>query len=166
MQSRTKRKSHLHPIRITIIAIIIVFLAIWAALAIANHPKNQAEQTTISIAKAKANLKHPGDFFTYNREKTYYTIAGENSKNQKIFVITSSKGKVIQVLKQKKGITKNDALTQIWNKRNPKKVLKIALGVFKNEPVWEVSYVNKQGHLCYELLDFKTGKDLQKIVNI
>lgn len=166
MQSRSRQKSRFHPIRITIVAIIVVFLAIWAVLAIANHPKNQAKQATISIAKSKANLKDPGDFFTYNREKTYYSIAGKNSKNKGIFVITNSKGKVVKVLKQSAGISKNAALTQIWDKRNPKKVLKIALGIFKGEPVWEITYTNKQGQLCYELLDYKNGKDLQKIVNI
>ena len=166
MERRRKTMKRSHPIRITIITIIGVFLALLILISVANYPKHQARSHAISVAKKYSGLKNPGAFYTYNRETTYYAIAGKNKKNQKIFVIVPKKGHNVKVLKQSSGIYKNEALTQIWNKRNPKKVLKISLGIFNGSPVWEVTYTNQHNKLCYELLNFKDGKDLQKITNI
>lgn len=166
MPSRQTEQRRKHPIRLTIVIIILIFLFGWGVYAIGNHPRNESRSQAISLAKKYAHLKYPDDFYIYNREHTYYTITGKNQKNQSILVLIAQKGGKIRILKQKNGITKNEALTQIWAKRNPKKVLKIAPGIFNNRPVWEISYLNQKGNLCYELLSFKNGKDIQKIENL
>lgn len=166
MQSRRNSQRRRHPIRLTLVIIILIFLCGWTIYAVGNHPKNESRQQAVAMAKKYANLKKTDDFYIYNREKTYYTVAGTNKKNQSILVVIAKKGGKIRVLKQKDGITKNEALTKIWNKRNPKRVLKIAPGIFNNHAVWEVTYLNKHGNLCYELLNFKNGKDVQRIDNL
>ncbi|KIS04008.1 cell wall elongation regulator TseB-like domain-containing protein [Paucilactobacillus wasatchensis] len=166
MPSRQRGQRRSHPVRITIVVIILIFLFGWIVYAIGNHPRNESRTQAISLAKKYAHLKHPDKFYIYNREHTYYTITGENQKNKKILVVIAQKGGKIRVLKQANGITKNQALTQIWAKRDPKKVLKIAPGIFNDQPVWEISYLNQKGNLCYELLSFKSGKNIQKIENL
>lgn len=166
MQSRRNEKRRHHPIRITIVIIVLIFLCGWTIYAIGNHPRRQSEQQAVSMAKKYANLKHEKNFYIYNRDKTYYTVTGTNKNNQSILVIIAKTGGKIRVLKQKDGITKNQALTKIWNNRKPKKVLKIAPSIFNNQAIWEITYLNKQGNLCYELLSFKNGKVVQRIDNL
>lgn len=166
MQRQRNKNRHLHPVRITIAVVVLVFLFGWIVYATGNHPKKAAQAQATSLARKYAHLTHVNDFYTYNREKTYYTVAGTNQKNQKEYVIVAQKGGRIRVLKQSAGISKNAALSQTWQQRKPKKVLKIALGVFNDKPVWEVTYINQKGNLCYDLLNYKNGHVIQKISNL
>ncbi len=92
MPSRNNKQRRSHPIRLTIIIIILIFLFGWVVYAVGNHPRNESRSQAVSLAKKYANLKHPGDFYIYNREHTYYTITGENQKNQKNLSCDCAKG--------------------------------------------------------------------------
>ena len=50
--------------------------------------------------------------------------------------------------------------------RNPREILKVAPGVFNDKAVWEVTYRNQKGNLCYDLINFKTGQYVQNINNL
>ncbi len=100
-----------------------------------RNAKKQATQ----LAQQYAGLKEETAFYHYNRNHTYYTVAGTNDKKQKIYAIVAQNGK---------------------------KINHTALGMHKNKPVWEISYLNSYGNLCYDLLDFKTGKVVKTIQNI
>ena len=71
-----------------------------------------------------------------------------------------------KILKQSDGTSKTAILRQVWQKSNPKKVLNIGLGIRKSEPVWEVTYLNQKGNLCYDLIRFKNGTMVQSIQNL
>lgn len=166
VQRAQSRGSSRRIIRNLLLIILLVFLLAWSIYAFGNHPRRAADRQALQIARKYANLKNQSAFYIYNREKTYYTVAGKNQSNQNILVIIPQKGGSVRVVKQANGITKNQALSRVWSREKPKKILKVAPGIFNNKTVWEVTYLNRHGKLCYDLLNFKSGHLVQQINNL
>ncbi|KRN33974.1 DUF5590 domain-containing protein [Lactobacillus selangorensis] len=145
-----------------IVAVVFVFFSYQTA----QSPAKSAQEQAVAIAKKKAGLKTKTGFYWYNRDQTYFTVAGTNQKNTPVYVLIHKKNGAINVYKQSAGISRNDALTKVWNHQNPKKVLNINFGLYKNRPVWQVAYVKKNGSLNYDTIDFKTGETTQLIQNL
>lgn len=172
MQSRRdvqRQKSRISVKRLlTRTALVLVLLALvgWGTYYVANQPMKSAKAQAISLAKKYTTLKSPGRFYVYNREQTYYTVSGKNAKNQSILVIIAQKGGHVQVVKQKNGLTRQEAIAKVQSAHQVKKVIKAAPGIFNDHVVWEVTYRNAKGALCYDLINFKTGKTVQQINNL
>lgn len=166
VQRERSRGTSKRMIRDLLILIILIFLVGWSIYAVGNHPKAEAERQATTIAKRYANLKTRTDFYIYNRENTYYTVAGKNNKGQRILVIVPQKNGSVRVVKQSTGLTEQQALAQVKSNEHPKRVLKAVPGIFNDKVVWEVTYLNSKGNLCYDLFNFKTGSYVQQINNL
>lgn len=166
VQRERSRGTSKRMIRDLLILIILIFLVGWSIYAVGNHPKAEAERQATTIAKRYANLKTRTDFYIYNRENTYYTVAGKNNKGQRILVIAPQKNGSVRVVKQSTGLTEQQALAQVKSNEHPKRVLKAVPGIFNDKVVWEVTYLNSKGNLCYDLINFKTGSYVQQINNL
>lgn len=166
VQRERSRGTSKRMIRDLLILIILIFLVGWSICAVGNHPKAEAERQATTIAKRYANLKTRTDFYIYNRENTYYTVAGKNNKGQRILVIVPQKNGSVRVVKQSTGLTEQQALAQVKSNEHPKRVLKAVPGIFNDKVVWEVTYLNSKGNLCYDLINFKTGSYVQQINNL
>ena len=166
VQRERSRGTSKRMIRDLLILIILIFLVGWSIYAVGNHPKAEAERQATTIAKRYANLKTRTDFYIYNRENTYYTVAGKNNKGQRILVIVPQKNGSVRVVKQSTGLTEQKALAQVKSNEHPKRVLKAVPGIFNDKVVWEVTYLNSKGNLCYDLINFKTGSYVQQINNL
>ncbi len=166
VQRERSRGTSKRMIRDLLILIILIFLVGWSIYAVGNHPKAEAEHQATTIAKRYANLKTRTDFYIYNRENTYYTVAGKNNKGQRILVIVPQKNGSVRVVKQSTGLTEQQALAQVKSNEHPKRVLKAVPGIFNDKVVWEVTYLNSKGNLCYDLINFKTGSYVQQINNL
>lgn len=166
VQRERSRGTSKRMIRDLLILIILIFLVGWSIYAVGNHPKAEAERQATTIAKRYANLKMRTDFYIYNRENTYYTVAGKNNKGQRILVIVPQKNGSVRVVKQSTGLTEQQALAQVKSNEHPKRVLKAVPGIFNDKVVWEVTYLNSKGNLCYDLINFKTGSYVQQINNL
>jgi len=166
VQRERSRGTSKRMIRDLLILIILIFLVGWSIYAVGNHPKAEAERQATTIAKRYANLKTRTDFYIYNRENTYYTVAGKNNKGRRILVIVPQKNGSVRVVKQSTGLTEQQALAQVKSNEHPKRVLKAVPGIFNDKVVWEVTYLNSKGNLCYDLINFKTGSYVQQINNL
>lgn len=166
VQRERSRGTSKRMIRDLLILIILIFLVGWSIYAVGNNPKAEAERQATTIAKRYANLKTRTDFYIYNRENTYYTVAGKNNKGQRILVIVPQKNGSVRVVKQSTGLTEQQALAQVKSNEHPKRVLKAVPGIFNDKVVWEVTYLNSKGNLCYDLINFKTGSYVQQINNL
>ncbi|MFJ6925466.1 MAG: DUF5590 domain-containing protein, partial [Limosilactobacillus mucosae] len=113
VQRERSRGTSKRMIRDLLILIILIFLVGWSIYAVGNHPKAEAERQATTIAKRYANLKTRTDFYIYNRENTYYTVAGKNNKGQRILVIVPQKNGSVRVVKQSTGLTEQQALAQV-----------------------------------------------------
>ena len=163
VQRDKQHRSTGQTIRNLLIVIVAIIVIVGIFYLISNQPRSAARRQTVSIAKKYAHLKDPGSFYIYN---PYYTIAGRNNQNQPILVVVSQHGGNVRVLKQSSGLTAQQVIQQVRQDHHPQKVLKAAPGVFNDKVVWEVTYRNQKGQLCYDLINFKTGKVVQTINNL
>ncbi|WP_056947841.1 DUF5590 domain-containing protein [Secundilactobacillus odoratitofui] len=163
--SSHRRMSHRVLLTILSFVVVLIIATLWGVHH-ATYPITNAKAQSVKIAKKYAGLKTTSGFYWTNLNTTYYTVAGTNQQQQAVYIIVPQKGGHVRVLQQKAGLSRNEALSQIWSKQSPKKVLSAALSVFNNQPAWIVSYMNQKGQLCYETLSFKSGKVLQSIENI
>ncbi|MBU3851760.1 MAG: DUF5590 domain-containing protein [Candidatus Paralactobacillus gallistercoris] len=152
--------------RLAVIGIVLIILvSIFAVFSIAQSPRRQAQKQATNIAEQKVGLKDPTRFYWFDRDKTYYTVEGKNKQNQTIDVIIAQKTGNITVVNQQNGWSRNQALTKVWDEYHPKKVLNINLGLYHNQPAWDIAYLDQKGNLNYLLLSFKNGHEINLIKN-
>lgn len=172
MQSRRevqRRQSHGSRVRFwrnLLLIIIVLIICVLAIFGISNHPRASAKSQAVRLAKQYGGLQSTSAFYIYNRDETYYSVSGKNSKGQNILVIVPQKGGKLRVENADSGLSAADVRQKTQRNKHPEKILKVAPGVFNNHVVWEVTYRNHQGQLCYDLINFKSGKYISQINNI
>ncbi|MDM8333596.1 cell wall elongation regulator TseB-like domain-containing protein [Limosilactobacillus panis] len=166
VQQAQSRSSAARRLRNVLLVILFVILVGWLTYAASNQPRHAAKKQATQMAEKYAHLQGPQKFYIYNRESTFYTVTGKNQQGQPILVMVPQKGGHIRVLKQSAGLTANQVTNMTKQLRHPSTILKVALGIFNDKTVWEVTYRNRKGQLCYDLINFKTGKYVQEINNL
>lgn len=129
----------------------------------ANRPMSQAQKEAEAIAQKYAKLSETDKFYWFTREQTYFSLLGKNDKGQEIAVIIPKSGDKVTLLSQKDGISELDARSMVKNTYPEENVQKAELGIYKDQPVWEVVTKNQTGELNYYLLTFKDGEEVSKI---
>ena len=152
---------------ITLIGIFfILILSVLAVFSISRSPINQARKQTIAVAQKRVGLNNPGEFYLFDYDKTYYTISGDNKYGKPIYVIVYPKTGSITVLNHTSGFNHKEILNLVKNNYSPYKILNGNLGLYKNQPVWDVSFLNKKGQLNFLILSFKNGSNIKYIKNV
>lgn len=132
----------------------------------AKAQEKQAKQEAIQMAQKYANITSVKQFYWYNRDQSYYTIVGTNKNNQSVYVIIPQKGNKVVIYGTNTGIDAKKARSITTSKFSVKTITHVALGLYHNQPVWEVTYFNQKNKLCYVLLSFKQGKVINQINNL
>lgn len=166
VQQAQSRNSAARRIRNILLVILFVLLVGWLTYAASNQPRHAAKRQATQMAEKYAHLRDPQRFYIYNRESTFYTVTGKNQAGQPILVIVPQKGGNIRVVKQSSGLSAQTVRRMTQQRRHPAEIMKVAPGIFNDKTVWEVTYRNKKGKLCYDLINFKTGKYVQEINNL
>ena len=130
------------------------------------QPENEAHKEAVRLAKKYAHLKKEDAFYRYSRDKTFYTVFGTNADNQKIYAIVSKNGKKINIYGQEDGISAETAKKAVRKRQDVKKITNVGMGMKGKTPVWEVTYLNAYGNLCYDIIAFKNGDIIKTIQNI
>ncbi|KRN88906.1 DUF5590 domain-containing protein [Ligilactobacillus ceti] len=147
------------------LVIIIVFSGIMV-YTMAQSPRRQAKKEAIAMAEKYGHLEDVDDFYLYDRQSVYYTVAGTDNKNNKVYVVIPKKGNKVNIFLQSKGITAKKAIAITKKLNKGIKVKKAALGFWDGDPTWEITYLNQRGNLCYDLIDYRNGKIVKTIQNI
>lgn len=166
-QQYQQRRRPRHWGLLTVLVIVLVLLLSGAVIIHkSTKPFTQAQARAERVAKKSGQLTTTTGYYSTNLDTTYYTVAGQNKKKQKVYAIVPKTGNTVTtVLQQSAGLSRNAVLQKVWQ-RNPKKVLSAALSIFNGKPAWQVSYLNKAGKLCYLTFQYSNGKVLQQIENI
>lgn len=171
-QNRRQQRRRRQPLRhhrrrwIWLLVVVVIVACCWEFYSSANHDKTVSQTRVTALAKSKANLTTVSNFFIYNQERTYYSVAGVNNKNQQLLVIVPANSNHVTVLKQSSGITGREAIQVVQKRHQIRRVLHTALGLYKKTPVWEVAYYNTKGKLNYALVNFKNGKIVEQMNNL
>ncbi|WP_195906415.1 DUF5590 domain-containing protein, partial [Enterococcus faecium] len=100
------------------------------------------------------------------RKKTYFSLTGTNDKGKEIAVIIPKSGEKVKVLDQTKGLTENEAKQTIAAAHPEIQIEKAALGMYDDQPVWEVVGKETNGKLNYYLIGFESGDEVKTIKGI
>lgn len=150
-------------------ALILMLLFIFSVTYIVTRslsPYNQAKNETIELASRRADLKETDAFYWYNGTETYFTITGLNSQQMPIIVIVEQDGGAIEVLNETDTISKQTAIQQTVNREEPDKILQARIGVYKEQPIWEVSFQFENKSIGYSYFSLTTGEWIKTIKNI
>ncbi|MCR2820212.1 cell wall elongation regulator TseB-like domain-containing protein [Lederbergia panacisoli] len=151
-----------------LLPLIIITVSVYIYVYIeARQPLLKAEQYAEKRARAEANLVSNDEFFVYHGTKTYYVIIGNNQEGIETIVwIPEKKDEDIITKKVSEGISEKEAISKLVYEEEPKKILGTRLGMEKNLPVWELSYLDQNSKLNYYYIHFDTGKWWRKIENL
>lgn len=153
-----------------LLGIVTVLLIIIVAAAMifirSNRPMQQAKREAVQMAEKYADLKTVDQFYWFNREKTYFTVTGENHDGQSIIVIVPKSGEKIRVLNQKDGLTEEQAKESFEGTHPDLMIEKTNLGIYKDQTAWEITAKDEQGKIYYYLLAFNDGKTIKDIKKI
>lgn len=152
-------------ITVAIVMSVVLVFAI-TLLMISQDPIKKAEKETIAIAKESAGLVKATDFYWYNREKTYFSVAGLNESDEEIMVIVAKDGGGKTILNQDEFITEQQAKELTQEEKGSIDILEARIGLEGDTPIWEVSYKQENGRLGYYVLTAKSGKWVSDIENI
>lgn len=166
MRVQRKRRPE-QVIKVVLLVLLAVIIAVYGTLWVAQRPAHRAQKTAYSLAVSKGKLKTTTAFSQYNGNQSYYAVTGTSSKNVPVYaLINTNKQHATTVVKQSAGISREKALRKVWSQRNPSKVIKITLGKYQGNVVWEITYLNQKKNLCYEILQYRNGSQLKSIINI
>ena len=128
--------------------------------------EDEAKKEAVEIAKKYANLEEADHFYWFTRKKTYFSLTGTNDKGKEIAVIIPKSGEKVKVLDQTKGLTENEAKQTIATAHPEIQIEKAALGMYDDQPVWEVVGKETNGKLNYYLIGFESGDEVKTIKGI
>ncbi|GCF92915.1 peptidase [Enterococcus florum] len=144
-------------------AIFAVLVVVTMLLIRANQPRQQAKNEAIQIAKQQTNLKTVENFYWFNREKTYFTVVGQDAEGKELAVIIPKSDQQIHVVKLSEGLSEKSARDRVSQEQPDLSIKQAALGLFEDQAVWEVTGKAANGSIEYYLLSFKDGQTINVI---
>ncbi|NHM29155.1 DUF5590 domain-containing protein [Bacillus sp. C11] len=153
---------------ITIFIIVFVVLVgiMGTIYSTAMKPVKSAEEKAISIAEKKIKLDKVDHFHLYHGVETVYVLEGTDKKGQKVIVWVPEKSHDVVVRKAKNGLTRQEAIKKLLEKRTPEKIVSAKLGMENGIPFWEIYYLSDGDLINYYCVDFKTGEMVKRIENL
>lgn len=153
----------------------ILFMAIMIGIVVnvylnAVEPVSVAEKKAVEIAAKETNLSDFTDFKLYSGEETYYVMTGKNAGQEDVYVWINEKNGDLITKVAKNGITQKEALTKLYQEKQPDEIIAIRLGMSRiqmtDRPAWEIYYRKNSGTINYYYVDFETGEKLRAIDNL
>lgn len=166
--TKTEKKDHrlewgLGILILVLLALIIGFVTVMYR---SNRPLAQAEEEATTIAQKYTDLAEVSDFYWFTREKTYFSLLGEDKKGNEIAVIVPKDGNKVTVLNQKDGLSELAAMQNVAKAYPKEKVKQAKLGIYQEAPVWEVTTTSSSGKVNYVLVSFDKGEEIKKVSDI
>lgn len=167
LDTNSARQQKLNRWLLGIVAFLLIIIVAATMIFIrSNRLMHQAKREAVQMAEKYADLKTVDQFYWFNREKTYFTVTGENNTGEQIIVIVPKSGEKIRVLNQKDGLTEQQAEKR-FESDNPDLIFEKAnLGIYRDQTTWEITAKDDQGTIYYYLLAFNDGKTIKVIKKI
>lgn len=125
-----------------------------------TEPLNNQQQLAVKYVEEQLNIEKINRVDFFHGEIAYHVInAMLDSTPVFVFVPETLDNIIIRNVDQ--GITYTDAKNIVEKERNPKKITAIKLGIEKNIPLYEVTYLNQQNQYVFYYLTFKNGRYLK-----
>ncbi|WP_027408546.1 DUF5590 domain-containing protein [Anoxybacteroides tepidamans] len=149
----------------SILLVIFLCIAIWQTVSV-YHAAVESKQPLIETARKRAEEKvrfaHIDDVYTYYGEKTYVVFVGTDRKGtKKIAWVPEKKGRII-VKRAQSGITREEAIKKLEAQRHPQRIVSVKLGMEKEVPLWELTYIDQNNRYSFYYISFEDGTFLKR----
>ena len=150
-----------------VILLLIGIGALVYAIYTGDHYKQNVKEKAIATATKTANLTETADFYLYNGNETWYVVTGVDEDGKKIGVwIPENKKEESKVLPLSEGLTEEEAIKLVKDKKKAKSIIAANLGMEKGTPLWEIIYKNNDDLYGYYYLNFKSGNLIRHYDNL
>ena len=151
----------------TLIVIMLLFiLGVTTVITRSLSPYNQARAETTELAQRRANLAEADEFYWFNGDETFFTITGTDNEGTPIIVIVQQANGEIEVINQAEAISVQKVIEQTNSREEPQKILETRIGMYNDNPVWEVSFKQVNGNIGYAIYSLTSGEWVRTIKNI
>ena len=156
--ARSRRRRHGWRWLIGLIVVLVLLIGGATIVSVAMHPVTAARERVTELAVKRNKITSATQFYAVSRNDTYYSVVGENKKHQKIGVIVKGKSKKLVTVKMADGVSAAEVRQLVKSKYNPKRITSLGLAIYKQVPVWEVTFIDRQGNLNFITYQFADGK--------
>lgn len=146
--------------------LLLLFLVAARVFYVSQEPKLKAKDVALQIASEQVQLATVTDFYWFNTQKTYYSLAGVTNEGQNVYVIVSPETNAVTILQQEAVVNEQEARSITKQAKDTDLILEARLGMLEEEPVWEVNYRMTNGRIGYYYISARTGQWLKDIENI
>ncbi|NEU31192.1 hypothetical protein GN156_10410 [bacterium LRH843] len=98
----------------------------------------------------------------YYGTEAYYIVNGKNEENEEVIFWINEDFTSHHVEKSTDGITSEKALAIVQKEVNIARVLSVRLGIERDLPIYEVTYINDQNSQGYYYLTFRDGTFMKR----
>lgn len=166
-EQEERNEARKNKILLSIVAVLLVMIVTMAIFYVrATHPRTQAKREATKIAKEYAHLESVDSFYWFTRKETYFSVFGKDDKGESVAVIIPKDGEKITVLNQKDGVDEQQLRQIIETDYKEKNIQKVSLGLYNDQPTWEVVTKNDDGLLSYYLVSFEKAEEIMVIKNV
>lgn len=163
-EKKERRQTNILIAVIVVLLCVIIFPTVFYIRA--NRPMAQAEREATEIAQKYAKLESVDKFYWFTQKKTYFSLLGSNDSGKEIAVIIPKSGDKVTILNQSDGLSEDDVKALAVKQYQADHILTVELGIFDDQPVWEICNENADKSLTYYLLAFSDGQEVKIISNI
>lgn len=127
----------------------------------ATKPYRQARVEASEIATKYAKIVEVDKFYWFNRKETYFSVIGKNQAGKEKLVLINQKNGKVKIFNQADGYDETAIRQQVASDYPHEKISKLAIGLKKNQLIWEVVTKNSEGVFQYRFYSFKTGEKIK-----
>jgi|GEM_PF-1726327 len=164
--SRSRRRGHNRRWLIGGLIVLAVLVSGIAILSVALRPVNDARNTVTKLAVKQNKISTVTEFHHISRQKTYNSIIGMNKNHQQIGVIMTGSSTKLVTIKMADGLSEAKVRQLIQTNYHPKRITSMGLAIYKHVPVWDVTFLDKQGNVNLITYQFSDGKAVRTIQHL
>ncbi|TGA97035.1 peptidase M4 [Sporolactobacillus shoreae] len=129
---------------------------------------NRAAQAAAAKARQHYQIQKVDTVASYSGTESYEVVKGVRNGIQMYIWVPDRPNKAKYIVRAvKNGITGSQALQKLAGLNlDVNKIISVRLGAIQNNPVWEITFTNKQNNYNYVSFYFDNGKEAQRILNI
>lgn len=150
------------------IIVVLFIIIIFSTVTYFSSQKDIAkwEADTVQMAKKEAQMDKVTQFYVFTKDKTYYTVQGEDESGSEIYFTYSPDTKEKRIGVVSEMVNKENAIALTRNDLPDVTVENANIGVENDGYVWEVSFRDSNGALGYHYIDASDAQWYETINNL
>lgn len=143
-----------------------IMIALLAIFMQSQVSLNRAQDEALALIGYDHKVSAVNKFYWARTDQATFALDFSDQKGDRYYAIIEREGGDIHYFPEDDLISEQDAKAITAHEMKDSKILQARLGLYDNEPVWEVTLKNKNQTVTYYLLSAEDGEWIQTISNI